>query len=185
MIRSIPFTFAFSLPLPASHWFSRGDAKSMTLPVLPHPVWTSRPPDFRPAYGGRGCCRNAGSREWERTAFVHRSILSRSTLREEMTRRAVQPSRDSVRVQGQPGNTITKHVAHDLFSFFFLFFLSWNNSMRYHEMYRMIVIKELKIIFGKLYSMIIRRVFFLKELLLFSKKGIFKEFFFGKIITKL
>lgn len=57
--------------------------------------------------------------------------------------------------------------------------------MRYHEMYRMIVIKELKIIFGKLYSMIIRRVFFLKELLLFSKKGIFKEFFFGKIITKL
>ena len=52
-------------------------------------------------------------------------------------------------------------------------------------MYRMMVIKELKMIFGKLYSMIIRRVFFLKELLLFSKKGIFKEFFFGKIITKL
>lgn len=97
----------------------------MTLPVLPRSVWTSRPPDFRPAYGGRGCCRNAGSREWERTAFVHRSILSRSTLRE-MTRRGVQPSRDSaslclVRVQGQPGDTITKHVARDLF-----FFLSFS-----------------------------------------------------------
>lgn len=142
MIRSIPFTFAFSPPV--SHWF--GDAKSMTLPVLPHPVWTSRPPDFRPAYGGRGCCRNAlGSREWERTAFVHRSILSRSTLRE-MTRRGVQPSRDSasslslVRVQGQPGNTITKHVAHDRDSLFFFFsFHSRNDSTRsvIVEMYTM------------------------------------------------
>ena len=36
--------------------------------------------------------------------------------------------------------------------------------MRYHEMYRMIVIKELKIIFGKLYSMIIRRVFFFERI---------------------
>lgn len=76
-----PFTLASS---PPRHSFSR--AKSMTLPVLPHPVWTSRPRDFRPAYGeGVGCCRSAGPREWERTAFVHRSILSRSTLRE-MTR---------------------------------------------------------------------------------------------------
>lgn len=76
------------------------------------------------------------------------------------------------------------HETHDLFFFFFFYrgIIRWGVIV---EIYRIIVIKELKIIFGKLYSMIIRRGFFLKKLLLSSKKGIFKEFFFGKIIIKL
>lgn len=91
----------------------------MTLPVLPHPVWTSKPPDFRPAYGeGVGCCRSAGPREWERTAFVHRSILSRSTLRE--MERCPQPSRDSPRTRSRStwdGTTQSRNALHAI-SFF-------------------------------------------------------------------
>lgn len=182
MIRSIPFTFAFSPPPPPRRIGSRAGTRN---------PWPS--PFFLTPSGRQGL-QTFDPPMGEGVVVGTRVLASGKGLRS-FTDRYSPGLRSERRWRGELSNPPATLYAfkvnlgiqsrNTLHTISFFSFLSWNNSMRCHEMYRIIVIKELKIIFGKLYSMIIRRGFFLKKLLLSSKKGIFKEFFFGKIIIKL